>query len=429
MDYFELPGKTLTWKTFARAAAGDDAISGLLQFLPRTDCEIGSRHTEKGIRITPRMEVSAPLYSALNPPEGNSSHVLPKLLFHSHFECKTELSRMFRPEDSGNRRNPDSNLRMANPATRQMQIDSLERMLSKTDMDIYQLHVKVDGSTAGGRHLYSSGRSYMATDQNMPAICRLCSDLHTFKYYLDQLLFTGVHPFLPGVAAGVFKICAVDRVQSHRTLPGAADEQFPDYGRLFSCRNHGCFFLTAESFSGCRPYGTMPWHKLLLRSAEIDESEMRRSAHDMKIYLDCHWFPELDTPFGRKMAETYRTVSVNLAQTTAMPLPDESFPALRKFQENDVTRLEFESAEALTMHDRQFALRHSGKLHIEDKLQEAEKSMAGSAPRRHRGNTSRRWRRTTIIRRTPGLCASVSLGKNGNLPGKTSSAALPQTGM
>ncbi len=199
-------------------------------------------------------------------------------------------------------------------------------------------------------------------------------DAHTFEYYQDQLLFTGMYPFLPETIAGDMDAYEKAGIESHMTLEVSSWDILPDYNGLFFARAHWERGLDRKEFirwiSGrLAGDGAGAFAAFLDAAADCFQAALAMCGHDPAIYLDYRWLPESGTEFARKTAAGYRTASESLARAAEAfraalgTVSDEKF---RELAVKEVKRTLFEAAELLSMHFQQSAMNAFGKAHMEN---------------------------------------------------------------
>ncbi|MCK5844528.1 MAG: DUF4838 domain-containing protein, partial [Victivallales bacterium] len=134
-------------------------------------------------------------------------------------------------------------------------------------------------------------------------------DNHTFEYYFDQILFRGMHPYIPAVIAGDMNAYEDHGIEWHLSLQVAADSVSPEYNMLFFAASHwdenG---LNPEDFSASLAEKAAEGDvasamtEYLNGRAAVYADAMRMCDHNLTIYLDYRWLPETNSPFGPEMA-------------------------------------------------------------------------------------------------------------------------------
>ncbi len=177
-------------------------------------------------------------------------------------------------------------------------------------------------------------------------------DSHTFEYYLDQLLFNGLHPFTPEIIAADMKAYHRAGFEVNMTLQVVACDIIPDYNQQFFARANWHEELDEANF--------LEWltddpafREFQHVRAKVFKEVLAMCGHDFNIYLDYRFLPETNTEFARKMVGVYAENSQML--TDAAKKLSANLPAgmWRKFAEQNIRQAEFESAELMCMHYQQ----------------------------------------------------------------------------
>lgn len=198
-------------------------------------------------------------------------------------------------------------------------------------------------------------------------------DNHTFEYYFDQILFRGMHPYIPEIIAGDMNAYEKHGIECHLSLQVASDSVAPEYNMLFFAASHWDKndlspkdFSThfAERFAEQNIIEAMK--RYLDERANIFEKAMQMCEHNFNIYLDYRWLPETNKPFGAEMAATYLEASrklTNLAEKLASAVENSTSDRIRILIKQELKRLEFESAEFKVMHYQQTSVNQIAKFY------------------------------------------------------------------
>jgi hypothetical protein len=191
-------------------------------------------------------------------------------------------------------------------------------------------------------------------------------DNHTFEYYFDQILFRGMHPYIPAVIAGDMNAYEDHGIECHLSLQVAADSVSPEYNMLFFAASHWAENgLTPEDFSAnlakkvAKNAVASAMTKYLNGRAEVYSNAMRICDHNLTIYLDYRWLPETNSPFGAEMAAAYLEASEKLSELAAELASAGKISEserVKKLFKQELKRLEFEIAEFKAMHFQQLAV-------------------------------------------------------------------------
>jgi uncharacterized protein DUF4838 len=190
-------------------------------------------------------------------------------------------------------------------------------------------------------------------------------DAHTFEYYFDQILFRGMHPYLPSVIARDMTVYEQAGIECHFSLQVASNCIAPEYNMLFFAAAHWhSDSFTPENFANNLAQKATPelaeiWSEYLTKRSEVFVAAMRMCDHNIKIYLDYRWLPESRSDFSKDNAAIYLDASdklVALRQTLADSLAAIYSPRVSTLVNNEMKRLAFESAEFKVMHYQQLAV-------------------------------------------------------------------------
>lgn len=206
-------------------------------------------------------------------------------------------------------------------------------------------------------------------------------DPHTFEYYLDQLLFTGMHPFIPDVILGDMVAYEKAGIKTHMVLQVCSWELLPDLNQLIFAKGIWDEKLDAEGFieslakAIAGDYAKI-WIKYLEAKRRIFQKALELCDYDFQIYLDYRWLPEGNSDFGKRMAKVYLEASEALqkaADEFASGISKGWSQRLKNLAEGEVRRSEFESAELMSMHYQQAAMNCFGKAQINNDATEAKR--------------------------------------------------------
>ncbi len=194
-------------------------------------------------------------------------------------------------------------------------------------------------------------------------------DAHTFEYYFDQILFRGLHPFLPAIILGDMQTYAAHGIESHMSLQVGGPAISPEFNMLVFARGQWQADLTPAAFMAdlgraiCHA-ASQPWVTYLTRRAEIYAAAMRMCGHNVDIYLDYRWLPETTDSFGREMAAVYADAATQLAEA-AGDLEAALQPAwperVRRLVRQETGRARFEAVELAVMAKQQQAMNGFGE--------------------------------------------------------------------
>ena len=180
-------------------------------------------------------------------------------------------------------------------------------------------------------------------------------DSHTFEYYMDQLLFNGLHPFTPDVILEDMKAYLEAGIESHMTLQCTPWDIIPDINQQFFAKANWDAEITEERF--------LSWltddpalRDFLHHRANVFKKVFAMCGHRMDIYLDYRYLPESDNEFSRKMAQEYCHGSEELASAASYLFRNLPTGPWKKFANQMGKQAEFESAELESMHLQQSAM-------------------------------------------------------------------------
>lgn len=206
-------------------------------------------------------------------------------------------------------------------------------------------------------------RFYLQALRKWTQHCAGLDDAHTFEYYFDQILFRGMHPFLPDIILQDMRVYESYDIQTHLFLQVGGAAVAPEFNALVFAQ--GCWDreLTAETFmtqlaAALAPDDPAPVRNYLLRRAEIFTDALRRCHHDTGIYLDYRWLPETTHPFGTEIAEVYAQRSQELgAAADLLESAGQTQAAPRdEWKRREAGRARFEACELQVMAHQQAAL-------------------------------------------------------------------------
>ena len=200
-------------------------------------------------------------------------------------------------------------------------------------------------------------------------------DSHTFEYYMDQLLFNGLHPFTPDVILADMKAYLEAGIESHMTLQCAPCDIIPDINQQFFAKANWDADITEESF--------LNWltddpalRDFQHRRANVFREVFAMCGHPMDIYLDYRLLPESNDEFSRGMAEKYHRGSEEIASAAEALSCNMPRGVWRKFAERLHRQAEFESAQLESMYFQQSAMCRIAKAQIENSESAAKEACA-----------------------------------------------------
>lgn len=205
-------------------------------------------------------------------------------------------------------------------------------------------------------------RFYMSALTGWMAKFKGIGDAHTFEYYFDQILFRGLHPYLPDVIAGDMSVYEQQGIESHMALHIAGPAVAPDWNMLFFAGNLWDANLLTKDFNAsfpltfCSGAAVTAWTDYLDARARIYTKAMCMCDHEINVYLDYRWLPENTKPFGRKMVKIYGQCSTELAHAADRlehAISSKGSAPLRKLAAAEVARARFEAAELEVMSHQQ----------------------------------------------------------------------------
>ena len=189
-------------------------------------------------------------------------------------------------------------------------------------------------------------------------------DSHTFEYYLDQILFRGMYPFLPNVILKDMDTYETLGINSHMVLQVGGVSLAPDYNLLLfarACWQKNLTFSDFKKYLTVRifPEKPEPYQKFLNYRAHAFQQAMKLCGYDSSIYLDYRWLPESTNNFTKTMIRRYQSAAgeLFLAKTKIEHL---SFPGY-SFIQQETARCEYESAELKVMALQQTASLYLGR--------------------------------------------------------------------
>jgi len=214
---------------------------------------------------------------------------------------------------------------------------------------------------------------------------RNIGDAHTFEYYLDQILFRGLYPFIPDVILRDMKVYETYGIESHMTLQVGGVSPAPDYNLLIFARGLWDKELTSRVFiselSGkILSSKRNTWQRFLGSLADIFQSAMRLCEYSPDIYLDYRWLPETRGEFGRFMVSTYYNESVSLKRTADSLLKETAgcrSDRIRKLAHKNGRIASFEAAELEVMSAQQSAVNSLAEYYNKDSPDILKKSLKG----------------------------------------------------
>ncbi|MGI5868107.1 MAG: DUF4838 domain-containing protein [Kiritimatiellia bacterium] len=207
-------------------------------------------------------------------------------------------------------------------------------------------------------------------------------DAHTFEYYFDQLLFRGMHPFLPDVILRDMAVYHQHGIESHLSLQVGGPAIAPEYNMLVFAKAHWDSELTSQDViaqlaTSIDPETPEPWEQFFTKRADVFAKAMRFCGHETECCIDYRWMPESDAPFVQEMVETYAQASRELA-AAADALEAQMAGASGRTAElatKEVARARFESAELMVMHYQQNAMIHIGRFFAQEDQAAREKGV------------------------------------------------------
>ncbi|MBN1516923.1 DUF4838 domain-containing protein [Candidatus Sumerlaeota bacterium] len=195
-------------------------------------------------------------------------------------------------------------------------------------------------------------------------------DSHTFEYYFDQLLFRGMHPFLPDVIACDMAVYEQHGIQSHMSLQTRGPAIAAEFNMHVFAHLHWDAELDADGailqLAHCiRPHDPLPWEHYLRRKADIFQNAMRLCEHEFGSYFDYRWLPETnDSEFGREIAQTYQAMGLELleaAEELQQAVHTDASPRNAASLRGELGRAQFEAAELIVMSFQQQAMNRLGR--------------------------------------------------------------------
>lgn len=205
------------------------------------------------------------------------------------------------------------------------------------------------------------------------------NDSHTFEYYCDQLLFTGMYPFLPDIIAADAKAYKESRIEAHMTLQVCSWNIMPDYSELFFARVNWDPELTKSQFSGwiserIAGNAAQTFQTFLEKQADAFQKALLMCGHDLGVYLDYRFLPESILPFADKAATAYGAGAEMLekaAEEFRTGLPADIPEQFRKMADQEYLRIQFEATHLRSMFYQQSAMNCFGKAQVENNEQAA----------------------------------------------------------
>ncbi|HOL67430.1 MAG TPA: DUF4838 domain-containing protein, partial [bacterium] len=195
-------------------------------------------------------------------------------------------------------------------------------------------------------------RFYLNSLQAWSELYQDIPDAHTFEYYLDQVLFRGMYPFLPEVILKDMMVYESCGIKSHMVLQVGGVSLAPEYNLLLFAR--GCWErnLTVKAFLKKMAVAIFPgeeknYQHFLHTRSEIFQPAMRLCEYDPTIYFDYRWLPEVTNKFGQEMARVYQLSARKLRRAASRlkalfsPRDGQSFSLI----EEEAGRAEYEAAE------------------------------------------------------------------------------------
>ncbi len=190
-------------------------------------------------------------------------------------------------------------------------------------------------------------------------------DAHTFEYYFDQLLFRGLHPFVPEVVRGDMEVYAKHGIESYMVLQICGECVGVEWGMVHLSHllwgGEGTITALLDSFEGAMSKaerGVLRGY--LAERAVAYTSAMRMCGHDVSVYMDYRWLPESSDEFTAEMVKAYAESSKRLltavealvSRLEAVPEPSDAF---RDLVQREELCSRFESAELAVMEAQQMA--------------------------------------------------------------------------
>ena len=189
-------------------------------------------------------------------------------------------------------------------------------------------------------------------------------DAHTFEYYFDQILFRGLHPFIPDVILEDMAAYEKAGIQTHLSLQVGGPVIAPEFNMLVFARGHWDGKLTADCFiaqiaqqlAPQDPVASKAWEAYLQQRRRVFASAMRLCDHSNDIYFDYRWLPETTQPFGAEMVQAYEldavqldAAAVKLQKRMSATCPER----IRNLAEHEAGRAHFEAADLRAMASQQ----------------------------------------------------------------------------
>ncbi|MCM8769124.1 MAG: DUF4838 domain-containing protein [Candidatus Omnitrophica bacterium] len=163
-------------------------------------------------------------------------------------------------------------------------------------------------------------RFYLKSLQAWSEIYQGIGDGHTFEYYLDQVLFRGMYPFLPGIILRDMKVYEKYGIESHMVLQVGGVSPGPDYNLLLFAQACWKTELTEISFikrlaSSLFPQNPALFSEYLLERSDVFSKALKLCGYNPDIYLDYRWLPESISQFSLEMATSYQRCAQRLQQS------------------------------------------------------------------------------------------------------------------
>ena len=194
-------------------------------------------------------------------------------------------------------------------------------------------------------------------------------DAHTFEYYFDQVLFRGMHPFLPGVILEDMRVYRSRGIECHMSLQVAGPAIAPEFNMLVFVKGAWDAGMTAETAIqaiacqlGSGSVAAEGWGRYLRERSRLYADAMRFCGHAQQ-HLDYRWLPETTHPFGEEMAAAYARCAeaLDVAADELGKAYSEDASRVGALARRECGRAHFEAAELRVMHHQQRAMNGLGR--------------------------------------------------------------------
>jgi len=194
------------------------------------------------------------------------------------------------------------------------------------------------------------------------------TDAHVYEYYFDQILFRGLHPYLPRQILGDMETYAAHGIRTLFGLQVGGASTAPEWNMIAFSRAAWDRTATPETINAYlaaklarKPAQRAAWKRHFDLLAATSADALRTCEHPYDIYLDYRWLPESTKPFGAEMAAAY------LRAAKAMTSAAESLASLgaegplASIADREAKRCRFEGAEFVVMNHQQLAINASAR--------------------------------------------------------------------